>query len=229
MQNGDWIYVARKEYAPVRWRIEEYIKDVHHILRPKGLTFQAKLIGSGHRNMVTRQIGSPNGYDFDYNLELKYVPKGSTPKDVKNLIRNAFIEAMEGSPYKDPEDSTSVLTIKLVDKGKSRIVHSFDFAIVYYDDAGNIHYLHHDKLTGSYSYEERGYRFDDREYVKEIEDSCEDGWGLIRDEYLKLKNSNGDQFKHSYNLYVESVRNVYEQMRRHSQCVINSPIVTYWD
>jgi len=212
MTNGEWIYVNRQDYMPDRMRMEGIINKVHVILRPKGLTFQSQLIGSGNRNMVTTQIGSNTGYDFDYNLELQYVPKDCSAKQIKDLIRDAFREALAGSKYNDPEDSTSVLTIKLTDTKKKIIVHSFDFAIIYHDDEGNVHYLHHDKNRGSYGFQNRGYRFDEREYVQEIKDFYVDGWGLIRDEYLKLKNSNGDSTKHSYNLYVEAVKNVHNQM-----------------
>ena len=39
----------------------------------------------------------------------------------------------------------------------------------------------------------------------------DDGWGEIREEYLKLKNNNSDPHKKFIHLYVEAVRNVYNR------------------
>ena len=44
-----------------------------------------------------------------------------------------------------------------------------------------------------------------------------DGWGLVYEEYLYLKNNNRDPNKHSYNLYVEAVNNVHHKMRQHPE------------
>lgn len=228
MTNGEWIYVDRKDYAPVRQRIESYINDVQSVLRPKGLTFQYDLIGSGRRRMVTIREGSNKGYDFDYNIKLQYVPKDATPKEIKDMIRNAFRQVMKGSGYKDPEDSSSVLTIKMVDTKKSSIKHSFDLGIICHNENGEILYIHYDKISGTHHWNQRGYHFDDRNHVQEIKDFYVDGWGLIRDEYIKLKNRDNDPSKHSYNLYVEAVRNVYDHMRNHPQYARNSlQIVNY--
>ena len=38
------------------------------------------------------------------------------------------------------------------------------------------------------------------------------GWNAIRDEYLKLKNANRDNNKHSFSLYLEAVNNVYNRL-----------------
>ena len=40
----------------------------------------------------------------------------------------------------------------------------------------------------------------------------QNGWNAIRDEYLKLKNVNGDSGKRSFSLYLEAVNNIYNQL-----------------
>ena len=42
--------------------------------------------------------------------------------------------------------------------------------------------------------------------------SYENGWNLIRDEYIKLKKANKDINKRSFVLYLESINNVYNQL-----------------
>ena len=37
----------------------------------------------------------------------------------------------------------------------------------------------------------------------------DNGWNMIREEYLKLKNANNDNNKKSYVLYLEAINNVY--------------------
>ena len=65
-----------------------------------------------------------------YNLEIKSNRNGLSPREVKNTIREVFCTVIKNTPYNDPEDSTSVLTIKMIDRKRSRIKYSFDLAIV---------------------------------------------------------------------------------------------------
>lgn len=42
---------------------------------------------------------------------------------------HAFNEAVKGTSYSPPEDSTSAITIKVIDKKNSKIIRSCDFSI----------------------------------------------------------------------------------------------------
>ncbi len=210
-------YVTKAEYQPVREELEEIIKRTQTYMRKQfHTTFQFKLIGSGKRHLVTRIVNGNGGYDFDYNLILPAPEDGYHYK--ADVVKAQFMEAikfaLKGTKYKDPQDSTSAITIKVIDKAKSRIEHSCDFAIIYYDEDetnNGYYYLKNNKTQGSYS-------FEFRKLSQYIDDKLStifeyrNGWNAIREEYLKLKNRNKDINKHSFSLYLEAVNNIYNNL-----------------
>ncbi len=213
----EYEYVTRAEYQPVRERLEKIIRQVQVVMRKKyKTTFQFRLIGSGKRHLITRIKGGNTGYDFDYNLILQAPETGYRylADVVKEQFMSAFREALKGTEYSNPKDSTSAITIKVVDKEHSRIVHSCDFAIIYYDE---------DKIENGYCYLkcQKDRRTGEKNYVFELRSTSRDidsvldyvleyknGWNYIREEYLTLKNNNRDPDKHSFSLYLEAVHNV---------------------
>lgn len=205
-------YVTRREFSPINQNFQLIINQVHKEMKQHGITFQHELIGSGSRRLVTRISGGNTGYDFDYNLVIQQVPDEFSPKKIKNLFRESFRRALRNTKYKDPEDSTSVLTIKMIDSKNSRIIHSFDIALTFCSEDGE-KYIRNNK-NGSYTWEYRKCKVFNQELVEEIKDFYVDGWGLIYEEYLDLKNNNRDSNKHSYNLYVEAVNNIHHMMRQ---------------
>lgn len=209
-------YVKKSEYAPVRKELEQIIKRVQSEMQKSyGLTFQFHLIGSGQRHLVTRIKGGNRGYDFDYNLIL--TPPGNGYRYVAKVIKDDFVAALKialrGTEYSFPKDSTSSITIKVVDKRRKKIKHSCDFAIIYYgnnDGYEGYYYLRNNKPQQSYQFVFRTSNFDIDEKVHEIIE--DDGWSYIKEEYLLLKNINEGNRKHSFSLYAEAVNNVYNQM-----------------
>ncbi len=210
-------YVKKSEYAPVRKELEQIINRVQVYMRENyGLTFQFRLIGSGQRHLVTRIKGGNRGYDFDYNLILTLPGDGYRyiAKSIKDEFMTAFKIALQGTKYSFPQDSTSSITIKVYDKGKTKIEHSCDFAIIYYgsnDSIDGYYFLRNHKPQQSYQFAFRSSNFDIDEKVQEIIE--DDGWPYIREEYLLLKNINERKMKKpSFSLYAEAVNNVYNQM-----------------
>lgn len=209
-------YVKKSEYAPVRKELEQIINRVQVYMRKNyGLTFQFRLIGSGQRHLVTRIKGGNRGYDFDYNVIL--TPPGDgylyRAKVIKDEFMTAFKVALQGTKYSFPQDSTSSITIKVYDKGKTKIEHSCDFAIVYYGSNEGIdgyYFLRHYKPQQSYQFAFRPSNCGIDKKVQEI--IADDGWSSIKEEYLLLKNVNEGKGKHSFSLYAEAVNNVYNQM-----------------
>ncbi|MCI8640097.1 MAG: hypothetical protein HFG41_13415 [Coprococcus sp.] len=209
-------YVKKSEYAPVRKELEEIIREVQNEMREKyGLTFQFQLIGSGKRHLVTRIRGGNSGYDFDYNLIIQRW--GNMHYDAK-IVKQSFMaslkNALRGTPYSAPKDSTSAITIKVVDKKQSKILHRCDFAIIYYEHCNRndgYYYLRNNKRQNVYAFVFRSTNSGIEEKVDDIlgEDG---GWAYISEEYRKLKDINEGSGKHSYSLYTEAVNNVYNQM-----------------
>lgn len=213
----EYEYVARAEYQPVRERLEQIIHKVQTVMREKyDTTFQYRLIGSGKKHLITRIKGGNAGFDFDYNLVLQAPESGYVYRAdvVKQQFMTAFREALKGTEYRDPQDSTSAITIKVVDKRNSRIVHSCDFAIIYYDEdliENGYFYL---KCQKNRNIGTSNYVFEMRSTSKDIDSVLADvleyknGWNYIREEYLTLKNNNRDPNKHSFSLYLEAIHNV---------------------
>ncbi len=209
-------YVKKSEYAPVRKELELIINRVQAIMRKKyGLTFQFRLIGSGQRHLITRIKSGNRGYDFDYNLILS--PPGDGYCYIAKVIKQEFIDALKialrGTEYSFPKNSTSSITIKVVDKGKKKIEHSCDFAIIYYgsnDGYEGYYYLRNNKPQQSYQFVFRTFNSDINEKVQEIIKN--NRWPYIKEEYLLLKNINEGNGKPSFSLYAEAVNNVYNQI-----------------
>lgn len=62
-------YVPRTEYLPIKKELIELIKEVQNQVRDK-FKFQFEFIGSTKRNMITEDIRSNIGFDFDVNLRV---------------------------------------------------------------------------------------------------------------------------------------------------------------
>lgn len=209
-------YVKKSEYAPVRKELEQIIKLTQIEMRKNyGLKFQFHLIGSGKRHLVTRIKSGNNGYDFDYNLILSPPSNGYRydAKIIKQNFMTALKTTLQGTKYSFPKDSTSSITIKVIDKDRKKIRHRCDFAIIYYgsnDGNHGYYYLRNNKLQQFYQFVFRSLSSDIDEKVHDIIE--DDGWSYIEEEYLLLKNINEGNRKHSFSLYAEAVNNVYNQM-----------------
>lgn len=209
-------YVKKSEYAPVRNKLEQIIKRTQSEMRQNyGLTFQFHLIGSGKRHLITRIKDGNNGYDFDYNLILSAPSDGYryNAKIIKQNFMTALKTALRGTEYSFPKDSTSSITIKVIDKDKKKICYSCDFAIIYYgnnDSTDGYFYLRNNKRQQSYQFVFRSSSAVIDEKVHAIIKN--EGWPYIKEEYLLLKNINEGSRKHSFSLYAEAVNNVYNQM-----------------
>jgi hypothetical protein len=212
-------YVTKAEYQPVRKEIEAIIQKVRNYMWTHyKVKFQDQLIGSGKRHLITRTVKGNGGYDFDYNLIISSSIQGksNTPKKLKQQFMEAFSVALKGTKYSAPQYSTSAITIKVIDKKHSKVLHSCDFAIIYYKNdlkTNGYYYLKNNKS-------QKQYIFEYRELSKNIDLKLQkilcvsNGWALIRDEYIKLKNNNKDINKHSFSLYLEAIHNVYNCLPR---------------
>ena len=207
---GNYEFVTKKEYSPVRVELEEIIKKVQIILK-KDFTFQFKLVGSGNRHLITREVNGNKGYDFDYNLVLNQY--FNDPKYVKEKIINAVNQVVKGTKYDFAENSTTSITIKVKNTKDNKIEHSCDFAIVYYpDDSENEYfkYIRYNKKQNQYiwSIRHNSYNIDGKlDWLKE---NVDDYWNELKyDYYLELKNVNKDPNKHSFQLFHEAVNNMF--------------------
>ncbi len=206
-------YVSRKQLSPVKQNLIQIINSVQYDLC-KDFTFRYDFVGSVKRNMVTYDVGTNIGYDFDVNIQINDDECRFSAKDIKTKIRLALNKVAYRYGYDNAEDSTRVLTIKVKDKKNSKILHSCDFAIVndYVDDDGNEcqKYIHFNKKQNRYFWQEQPQGFYLlEEKTKWIKDSGY--WQKVRDLYLDKKNHNNNPHKHSRNIYAETVQEICQK------------------
>lgn len=187
----------------------EIIHKVQNEVRDN-FTFQYHLVGSYSRNMITYDAKSNVGFDFDINLILNPGAEDYSPKDINDILRNALNKVVTGYRYSPPEDSTRVLTIKLIDQHRSIIKHSCDVAILRKRQWGNISYLeyiHFDKNFRTYLWNRLAEAEDMSEEIQWLKEH--NLWEQLRKNYITKKNSNRDPHTHSRQIFSSAVKELY--------------------
>lgn len=206
-------YVTRKQLSTVKKDLIQIINSVQDLVR-NDFTFQFYFVGSVKRNMVTYDVGTNIGFDFDVNIHVNDDEESFSAKEIKTKIRLALDKVTYNYRYDNAEDSTRVITIKVKDRENSKILHSCDFAIVndYVDDNGSEHqeYIHFNKKQKSYSWQEQPdgyYLLDEKaEWIKDNEYIDK-----MRELYLYKKNHNNNPHKHSRSIYAETVYEICQK------------------
>ena len=150
-----------EEKRELRCACERIIKNVQQSSLREYFTFQFELIGSGSLNILTKN-GETGEYDLDYNLIIQKDKQGliDNPKKIKDLFMKAFNEANPTLGFKSPENSTSVITSKLI--YDNRLHFSFDVAIMCEGYNGDYLKLKYNKISGLYYWNQvkdsRGYK-----------------------------------------------------------------------
>ena len=80
--------------------------------------------------MITYDVKSNIGFDFDINIEVNDDNEDFEPKEIRTIIRTAIDRIASRYGYRFCEDSTRVLTIKKVNTFTSHIIHSCRINIV---------------------------------------------------------------------------------------------------
>jgi len=175
----------KKELKELKLACETIIKNVQKSWLSDYFTFQFNLIGSGMTNLIT-QNGQDGEFDLDYNFILQRDKKElfSSPKKIKELFINAFNDVNPNLGFKPAENSTSVITSKLVYQNKLHF--SFDVAIICEGNNGNYLKIIQKKSTGQYYWNEMN---SSRNYQTKIVALKDLGtWNEVRDLYLDKKN-----------------------------------------
>ena len=193
-------FVYESEAKRYRSDCSDVLKETCELLKEKGISAQFSLVGSGARNMITRNGDGP--YDLDYNLlVMKADNEYRDPRLLKDTIRNALNKAVGGKFFSDAQDSTSCLTAILYFEKSPDIKFKFDVAITTKNKNGNYMRLIHNKNVyalgwDQYTWNEAGL------------------WQEVRDRYLEKKNmylSWQDHNHPSFVVYVEAVNEVYNK------------------
>lgn len=201
----NFTYVSKKEAAPYKGEIIELIKTVQKEVK-KHFTFRFDFIGSSSRNMITREKNGNIGYDFDVNIEPNDPDENYNAAEIRTIIFNALHKHMKKFGYSKIENSTSVITIKAIDRKNRRIERSCDFAIVFRCDNGQKQYIKYNKRTDTYvwEYRDNNYNIDDKlKWISSNKLTLE-----LRNRYLYYKNRNNAPEKHSRTIFAEAVNDL---------------------
>ena len=205
-------FVYESEAKRYRSDCSDVLKETCELLKEKGISAQFSLIGSGARNMITRNGEGP--YDLDYNLLIMKAEERywNDLRLLKETVRNALNRAERNEFFSDAQDSTSCLTALLHFKDTPNVEFSFDVAIIKKNPNGNYMRLVHNKPWNQYTWNEvpRSHQVKDR-----ADDIKEEGlWQEVRDRYLEKKNMyllRQDHNHPSFVVYVEAVNEVYSR------------------
>lgn len=203
----DFRYVSKSEYKPLKNQIIELLYDVQDEVRSY-FTFRFDFIGSTKRNMITQDIKSNIGFDFDVNIEVNDDDEDYTAADIRNKLRNAITKVSRNYGFTKCEDSTRVITIKNANRWYSTIEHSCDFAVVY-----GSQYIRYNKGSQKYSWElqSKGYINIEQKADTLKNDKNKKYWNEVREVYIDKKNRNTNPDKHSRSIYAETINEVYKR------------------
>ena len=202
----NFVYVSPEEYEPIRDELINLIHEVQNYVRDE-FTFQYRFVGSASRHMITKDLNSNVGFDFDVNIEVNDDENNFEPEEIRTIIKNAFNRFALKYGYKNCSDGTKVLTIKTVDNIYSRITHSCDIAIIYECVDGRQQYIRHNKNTNNYTWEYRPKGFGLAKKEKWLKEN--NLWNEVRDYYLYKKNMNENPDKKSISIYAETINEMY--------------------
>lgn len=114
------IYPYKNEIISLLKLVQKEVKEY--------FTFRFDFVGSSSRNMITCERNGNIGYDFDVNIEPNDPEENYPASDIRRFIFEAIQKHIGKYGYTKIENSTSVITIKAIDRNNRRIEHSCDFA-----------------------------------------------------------------------------------------------------
>ena len=203
-------YVDEKELKGLggpKDTFQDWITEVHRILRKKHIRFECNLIGSGSRNMVVRKCNEGGYFDLDYQIVLTTYPVNMEPKKIKDNFRNAF-NTSKPNGFKDMKDRTQSLRTKDLNRG-----YGYDVIITRIDDNGSFNILYNDKDDNSannfdYSWKPRKEMNKYRERFARVKSDPE-MYEYLRKLYLKKRHDYKDDTspskKKAYQILNEAV------------------------
>lgn len=190
----------------------EILYQTQDLVREK-FTFKFTPVGSYPRNIITYDANSNVGFDFDFNIEVNDEEENYTAQQIKDTLRHALSRVAKKYGYSPAEDSTRVITIKVVDHSSSRILYSCDFAIIYNGTENGKplqQYIHFNKATQTYMWckQSNGYYM----LPEKIKWLKKNGyWQELRLHYLHKKNSNTNPDIHSRSLFAMAIQEMCQK------------------
>lgn len=203
----DWKLVQRYDR-----KCRKILEELRQVLREEyGIDSQISLVGSGDRNMVTRNGNGP--FDLDYNLILQSYPKEFNHDlgRLKRVIRETLTSISRGVNFFRGEDSRSVITMLLASPASKAPVFHADLAILSKNVDGDFQRLIHNKqlLSGGYTWNKL--RDSNRVGRRAAVLRQQGYWAEVRKVYLDHKDEYLRSLYHrtSFQIYVETINEVF--------------------
>lgn len=209
IEDKDFLSRAKSECSDI-------VNQLVQAINSEGLMkVRQHLVGSGARNLVVQNASEP--IDFDFNLEIVNAGEYRITdcRGIKEYVRKAFNQILNRVDWGDCQDSTSALTTGWrIFRNGNQTPFKIDLCIITVGQDGSWYRLIHDK-TGFVSLD--GYFWNEaprsRGLTGRVDWLKENGcWLEVRETYLGKKNmflSRGDHNHPSFNVYIESVNEVY--------------------
>lgn len=118
-------YVSKNEIASLKNQVIELIGLVQDEIR-NYFTFQYKFIGSVKLNMVTCDVKSNIGFDFDVNIMVNDDDEEYSAKDIKQILMKAFNKYA----YKYHYDFAKTVHVCLLLKSKTEKILEYCIVVI---------------------------------------------------------------------------------------------------
>ena len=211
-------YVGWKLVQRYDRKCRKILEELRQVLREEyGIDSQISLVGSGARNMVTRNGNGP--FDLDYNLILQSYPKEFNHDlgRLKRDIRETLTSISRGVNFFRGEDSHSVITMLLASPASKAPVFHADLAILSKNVDGDFQRLIHNKqlLSGGYTWNKL--RDSNRVGRRAAMLRQQGYWAEVYKAYLNRKNwyLRSLHDRTSFQVYVETVNEVFQRHYGH--------------
>lgn len=204
-------YMTKNEIQKWHKKFLGWIEHIRDKIRENGLTFDCRLVGSAKRHLVIRHHNK--GFDLDFQIILHKSKKAFSEEKIKGLFMNLLNPLVVEEGFEYCKDSTSAITIKMVDAEKSKIITGYDVVLLKrktVDGVENTEILRHNKKpkTESWKFEQLPDMTNASEQFRKIQGP--EMWQDLRQRYYnkKIKDTSG---KKSFQLLHEAVNETLKQ------------------
>lgn len=121
-------YMTKAEIQPWHKKFLCWIESIRDEVRSNGVTFDCRLVGSAKRHLVIPHHNK--GFDLDFQILTHKNKQGLKEKQMKQLFMDLLNPLVTAEGFEHCKDSTSSITIKMVDDDQSKLKVGYDVVIL---------------------------------------------------------------------------------------------------
>lgn len=121
-------YMTKAEIQKWHKKFLAWIEYIRNDVRKNGITFDCRLVGSAKRHLVIHHHNK--GFDLDFQIWIHKNKDDLSAEKIKRLFIELLNPLVVPEGFKYCEDSTSSITVKMVDAEKSKIITGYDLVIL---------------------------------------------------------------------------------------------------